>query len=165
MRPTEPLTVPGATFTGPHTAPPDAPPQLALTPPTPAGSVSLNVAPVAALGPALLITSCQLIGAPGNTLAGPDLTSDTSVTLGPGTVDAEPLLFPVAGSTSFTAATDAVFVSGLAPVYGDDGITSIVSIAVEPTGTQTQRAGHRAGRESAPSARVHEGHARAATCR
>src|SRR5215216_2843433 len=41
-----------ATMTAPHTAPPIAPPQVADTAVTPAGTSSENIAPFAALGPA-----------------------------------------------------------------------------------------------------------------
>ena len=110
------MTLPAPTFTGPQTAPPTALLQLALTPLTPGGSMSVTVAPSTALGPALLIASCHVIAAPGSTLAGPVLTSDQSATPGPGTEANVPLLFPATGSISLTTATDAAFTSGVAPV-------------------------------------------------
>ena len=45
-----------ATLTAPHAAPPVGEPQLAATLPSFAGTVSLNEAPLAASGPALLTT-------------------------------------------------------------------------------------------------------------
>jgi hypothetical protein len=49
------VTLLPATFTVGHTAPPEAPVQLAETPLTPAGTASAKVAPLAASGPALVI--------------------------------------------------------------------------------------------------------------
>ena len=54
---TMPVTVLPATLTAPHAAPPLAPPQLAITPRTAAGTMSMNVAPSAIVGPALVIFS------------------------------------------------------------------------------------------------------------
>ena len=52
------LTLLPETFTvAGHSAPPVALAQLALTPVTPVGTLSLKVAPSAALGPALAITT------------------------------------------------------------------------------------------------------------
>ena len=55
---TLPLTRLPTTPTDPgHTAPPSGLPQLAAIPVTPAGTLSLNVAPLAELGPALAMVS------------------------------------------------------------------------------------------------------------
>ena len=113
---TPPDTLPAPAVTVPHTAPPVALPQLALTAVTPAGSVSANVAPSATLGPALAITIVQVMGAPGATVAGPLLTMERSATPPPTSVVAVLESLGELGSTSFTVATDAVFDSGVAPV-------------------------------------------------
>ena len=54
---TVPLTELPETLTAPQAAPPAAPPQLAHTPLTTAGTLSMNVVPSAGLGPALVIST------------------------------------------------------------------------------------------------------------
>ncbi len=127
-----PVTVVASNATAPHTAPPVGSPHVASATVVPSGSVSRNVAPSAALGPAFAITSFHWNRAPARPVAGPVLTSDRfadGVLIG---VVEVPVLLPGTGSTSVTVVTEAALTSGVAPVYGVETSATIWTCADDP---------------------------------
>ena len=116
--------------------PPPAPTQVHVAPVSAAGSVSITVAPLTALGPAFDATIVYVTGLPGTTLATPSVFVIERSAVGVVASVSVAELFPGVGSvTPAGAATVAALTS--VPVAAADSVAVSVYVALAPAGRLT----------------------------